>query len=100
MALSTVDLLVLILYVFPFWILRGGHIILENTFPNFSSVSTIFSYKFFCKGYGYFAGLLRLLSVWLLVLFTVERYIGEPLSNFQPCPINKSQLAGFLTAVD
>ena len=81
MALSATDLVVLIVYVSVEWLDRGLPEITGN-----NDASPI-RYDGACHVFLYLSYVSRFLSAWLIVVFTVERYIGvcKPLKRREMC---------------
>ncbi|CAH1772767.1 unnamed protein product [Owenia fusiformis] len=79
--LSGSDLLTLLLYVLPSWLKEASPLITGDQRLGF------IDYDGVCHLYVYFAYVFRFLSVWLIVIFTVERYIGvcHPLRRREMC---------------
>ncbi|XP_005098020.1 cysteinyl leukotriene receptor 2 isoform X2 [Aplysia californica] len=80
-ALSTSDLMVLIFYVLTEWLIRGVPVLSPDTKVTFMHVNGA------CQVIMYFHYVSRFLSAWLVVAFTVERYIGvcHPLHRRHIC---------------
>ncbi|XP_052791872.1 neuropeptides capa receptor-like [Mya arenaria] len=69
-ALSTADLCTLVFYVFCEWLRRGVSVI----FPKFEI--SFFEIRGVCQTWNYIHYTFRLISSWLIVAFTCERFIG------------------------
>lgn len=69
-ALSASDILVLIFYVLAEWLTRGLHV-----FQPDSDISFLYN-ELTCRGVKYVSYVSRFLSAWLVVAFTLERYVG------------------------
>ncbi|XP_052791873.1 type-1 angiotensin II receptor-like [Mya arenaria] len=69
-ALSTADLCTLVFYVFCEWLRRGVSVI----FPEFEI--SFFEFRGVCQTWNYIHYTFRLISSWLIVAFTCERFIG------------------------
>ncbi|XP_064652613.1 probable G-protein coupled receptor 139 [Lineus longissimus] len=80
-ALSTADLLVLVVYVLFEWIRKGLRLLPGHLEIPFTDVTGV------CHVFLYLSYVFRFLSVWLLVIFTFERYIGvcHPLKRRKLC---------------
>ena len=80
-ALALSDVMVLMTYVFFDWLSRG-----LRQWPGGHSLPLV-TFQGFCQMYLFLAYTFRLVSVWLIVIFTVERYIGvcKPLHRREMC---------------
>lgn len=80
-SLSASDLMVLIFYVLTEWLARGLPVLSPGAQVSFLEVSGI------CHVIMYFHYVSRFLSAWLVVAFTIERYIGvcHPLQRRHIC---------------
>lgn len=67
--LSGADLLVLLFYVIPEWLMK------QNFLPE--TAKTWLNLQIMCQSLLFFSYSFRMVSVWMLVTSTVERYIGE-----------------------
>ncbi|XP_013418870.1 probable G-protein coupled receptor 139 [Lingula anatina] len=80
-ALSISDILVLVVYVFLDWTTRGLPFLPRNIKLDILAMNGV------CHMFLYFSYSLRFISVWLIVAFTIERYIGVclPLKKIKIC---------------
>ena len=80
-SLSASDLMVLIFYVLTEWLARGLPVLIPGTQVTFLQVRGV------CHVIMYFHYVSRFLSAWLVVAFTIERYIGvcHPLQRRHIC---------------
>ena len=70
-AISISDLMVLLIYVLLDWLRKG-----LPHFPRAHSLGWIINTPGICETFLYFSYLFRFVSVWLIVVFTIERYIA------------------------
>ena len=70
-AISISDLMVLLIYVLLDWLRKG-----LPHFPRAQSLGWIINTPGLCETFLYFSYLFRFVSVWLIVVFTIERYIA------------------------
>lgn len=91
-ALSITDTSVLIVFVLFDWLAKGlkhwtGHV-----------TADIINVNGICQLFLYFSYTLRFASVWLIVIFTIERYIGVclPLKRLRMCNRNSAKRAVFI----
>ena len=70
-AISVSDLMVLLIYVSLDWLRKG-----LPHYPGGHSLGWIINSSGICETFLYFSYLFRFVSVWLIVVFTVERYIA------------------------
>ncbi|KAK2160191.1 hypothetical protein LSH36_138g05004 [Paralvinella palmiformis] len=70
-AISVSDLMVLLIYVSLDWLRKG-----LPHYPGGHSLGWIINSPGICETFLYFSYLFRFVSVWLIVVFTVERYIA------------------------
>ena len=70
-AISISDLMVLLIYVLLDWLRKG-----LPHFPTAHNLGWIINTPGICETFLYFSYLFRFVSVWLIVVFTVERYIA------------------------
>ncbi|XP_013384991.1 cysteinyl leukotriene receptor 2-like [Lingula anatina] len=81
-ALSLSDILVLLIYVLLDWLTRGLAFLTGSY-----AAGHILSRNGVCHMFLYFSYVMRFMSVWLIVAFTIERYIGvcRPLLRLRMC---------------
>ncbi|XP_041361225.1 neurotensin receptor type 1-like [Gigantopelta aegis] len=86
-ALSTSDLLALVFYVMIEWLIRGIPVLYPDKRVTFMHVDGV------CQMIMYLHYVSRFLSAWLVVAFTVERYIGvcHPLRRRDICTITSTR---------
>ncbi|CAH1776164.1 unnamed protein product [Owenia fusiformis] len=82
-SLSASDLMILLFYVFPSWLKEAIPFILSNRHTS----TDILGYEGVCHTFVYLAYVFRFISVWLITIFTIERYIGicHPLRRREIC---------------
>ena len=86
-ALSTSDLFALVFYVMIEWLIRGIPVLYPDKRVTFMHVDGV------CQMIMYLHYVSRFLSAWLVVAFTVERYIGvcHPLRRRDICTITSTR---------